>query len=572
MDSRERAPRRLETAGETRSTKERGADICKHEGLTYSEFLAAAKAAIPDLKVLDLNDGKYSHEQMDAVEAQITRAREEKARRPSAPEARPGGAAPASTSAPERRPRTPVTPEVVPDRSSRSGQLGKTALSAGLAVAVGAGIMAGAIGAANGVDKAGAETPEDPQKQEETQTDEMAEAQEDGESFDISDNYRGRFADETGNYTNPNKIGRNGQEAPYNFGEAYEYTTPEAAKKEIQEIAMHEPAMFSAWYFDLDDSVKVPGTENMSMAELQQTMNEDEDMHRKMVEAFIAVTEQATFRENTVTGDYANVFARTTGGNGEQITSDNTEAVHCVTHEDGSKVIEMEYQVGKDKTAIMTFREGCGLQNIRLVGTPESEKIISTSPEIPNPEPQPDEPGGGDPEDDTPTPEDDTPTPEDDTPTPEDDTPTPEDDTPTPEDDTPTPEKTPFDQDQVFHDDDAGTTWEEDPGAITEDTITEEPDVPAQEDFHEDTGNYEEPEAPSQDSQEAAQDTAEQVAPEVQEERQEAAEAQQEANESGHEANQANEERGVRSEEQMAEDLADYANDDGTINPDDIPY
>lgn len=543
---RERASKRLETAGETRSTKERGADLCKHAGLTYSEFLAAAKAAMPDFKISDLNSGKYSHEQMDVIEAQATHAREEKARRPSAPETRPSGAAP--TPAPERRPRTPVTPEVVPDRSSRSGQLGKTALSAGIAVTVGAGIMAGALGAANSVDKAGAKTPDDSPKQEEKQADELAEAHEAGESFDISDDYRGRYADETGNYTNPNKIGRNGQEAPYNFGEAYEYTTPEAAKQEIQTVSMHEKVMLSSWYFDLADSEKVPGTENMSMEELRQAMNEDEDLHRQIVEKFLAISDDATFEESTVTGDYTNVFARTNGGNGEFITSDNTEAVHCVTHENNTKVIVMTYKLKDGGTAQLIFREACGLQNIRKVGTPESEKIITTTPEIPNPEP--DEPGGGDPE---PTPN-----------------PQPEPD-PEPEPG-PTPEKTPFDEDEVFRDDDAGDTWEPDPGAITEDTITEEPEAPAQEDFHEDTGNYEEPEAPSQDSQDAAQDTAEQVAPEVQEERQEAAEEQQAANESGHEANQANEEREVRSEEQMAEDLAPYANDDGTINGEDIPY
>ena len=561
---REKAPKRLETAGEARSTKERGADLCKHAGLTYSEFLAAAKAAMPEFKISDLNSGKYSHEQMDLIEAQATHAREEKARRPSTPEVTP-------TPAPERRPRTPVTPEVVPDRSSRSGQLGKTALSAGMAVAVGAGVLAGALGVANNVDKADADTTDGSPKQEETQADELAEAHEAGESFDISDDYRGRYADETGNYTNPNKIGRNGQEAPYNFGEAYEYTTEDAFRQEIQEIAKHEPAMFAAWYYDLDDSVKVPGTENMSMAELQDVMREDDDMHRKMVEQFISITDGASFAEDTITGEYTNVFARTTGGNGEQITSDNTESVHCTTHEDGSKVVVMTYKIGKDKTATITFREGCGLQNVRLVGTPESEKIITTTPEIPTPEP--DEPSGGDPEptpDPTPDPEptpDPTPDPE---PTP-DPTPDPEPEpepTPTPE----TPEKTPFDEEEVFRDDDAGDTWEPDPGAITEDTITEEPEAPAQEDFHEDTGNYEEPEAPSQDSQDAAQDTADQIPEEVQEQREEAHEEQQAASQRTEENNQANDEREVRSEEQMADDLADYANDDGTINPDDIPY
>ena len=68
------------------------------------------------------------------------------------------------------------------------------------------------------------------------------------------------------------------------------------------------------------------------------------------------------------------------------------------------------------------------------------------------------------------------------------------------------------------------------------------------------------------------QDTSNQVSPEVQAANEEAAEQQQAANEAGHEANQANDEREVRSAAEIENDLADYANDDGTINPDDIPY
>ena len=577
MERREEAPER----GEARSEKERGADLCKHDGLTYSEFLAAAKTAMPDFKIANLNSGKYSHEQMDQIEAQADVARKTKMRRPSAPEARPSGA----TSAPvaENRSETPATPEATKtDSSEKSRRFGKAATAVGglaLAGVVGAGIFAGVNNASNNAKNVGeanaATASGDSQEQENSQVSEAAEAHEAGEVLDITDNYRGRYADDTGNYTNPNKIGRNGQEAPYNFGEAYEFTTEEAFRQEIQEIAKHEPAMFAAWYYDLDDSVKVPGTEKMSMAELQNLMNENDDMHRRMVEQFISISDSAKFNEDTITGDYTNVFARTTGGDGIQITSVNTEPVHCATHENGSKVVVMSYSASKDKTASIIFREACGLQNVRMVGTPESERIITSTPEIPTPEP--DKPSG---DHETPpkTPETPPKSPETPPETPPDTPETPPETPPdTPETPPETPpetqkEKTPFDENEVFRDDDAGDTWEADPGAITEDTVTEEPDIPAQEDFYEDTGNYEEPAPVNEDAQNAVQDTSNQVSPEVQAANEEAAEQQQAANEAGHEANQANDEREVRSAAEIENDLADYANDDGTINPEDIPY
>ncbi len=548
---RERNLSQPETTSETQ--KERAAELYRHSGLTYSKFLGAARDAMQTFdKTFDIrvfHKGEYSNEEMDRIEEKVNEARAGLNTNEGAP------SAPIQT--PEES-RTPVTPEVVPSRSSRKGELGKTALAVTAAAAVGAGVMFGALGGgANGIDakksdKSQEQKQEQEQEQEQEQTgeqadeqaDEIAEAQEAGESFDISDNYRGRYADDTGNNTNPKKIGRNGQEAPYNFGEAFPFTTEEAARKEVQEIAMHEPVMFSAWYYDLNDSLKVPGTEGKSMAELKDLMDEDSNKHREMVEAFLSVSDDASYREGTITGDYTNVFARTTGGNGEQITSKNTEAVHCTTHEDGSKVIIMEYKLPNGKTDTLIFREACGLQNVRPTGTPESEKIIKNNPEIPTPEP--DKPGGGD--EPTPDPE------------------------PKVDPKEPSREKTPFNPKELFPGDGAGDTWEPDPGAITDKTITEEPEAPAEGDFHDDTGNYEEPEAPSEDAKGAEQQPAEQVDPKVQEGRQEAAEQQRKANESGHEANRNNDNRGERSAGDMERDLKEYANDDGTINGEDIPY
>ena len=511
----ERAPRR-ESAGETRTTKERSREIYNNRGdMSHSAFVELAEGVISDFKFSKFAKGGYSHDQMAQLEEKLREAREQPTGAAN-PEPAP---APAPAPAPRPAPRAPETPSnsgtaenAGMERGSNNtsnGNMGR-AVAATAAILAGTAAVSAVVGAGLGGAFNGGKAPEATQ-QEEADAAAATEAQEDGESFDISDNYRGRFADETGNYANPNK------DKPWNFGESYEYTTPEAFREEVQEVAKHEPAMFASWYYDLDDSVKIPGTENMSMAELQQAMMEDEDLHKQMVETFIAVTEDAEFNEDTVTGEYTNVYAQTTGGNGEQITSENTHAVHCVTNENGSKVVVMTYKTKDGRTVTLTFREACGLQNIRKTGTPESDKIITSTPEIETSEPDnPDNPGNPDNPDNPGNPD-------------------------KPDEPDELKEKTDFDEDDVFRDDDAGSEWEEDDEAISEETKTEEPSTPAKEDFHEDTGNYSEPEPASEESQHAEQQTGSHETEEEQESKAEeskAEETQKEANESGNKANQ----------------------------------
>ena len=507
----ERAPRR-ESAGETRTPKERSREIYNNRGdMSHSAFVELAEGVISDFKFSKFAKGEYSHDQMAQLEEKLREAREQSTGATS-PEP-----APAPAPAPRPTPRTPETSgnsgtaeNAGMERGSNNtsnGNMGRAVAATAAALASVAAIT-GVVGAGLNGAFDGGKAPEATQ-QEEADAAAAAEAQEDGESFDISDNYRGRFADETGNYTNPNK------DKPWNFGESYEYTTPEAFREEVQEVAKHEPAMFSSWYYDLDDSVKVSGTENMSIAELQQAMMEDEDLHRQMVETFIVVTDGAEFNEDTVTGEYTNVYAQTTGGNGEQITSENTHAVHCVTNENGSKVVVMTYKTKDGRTVTLTFREACGLQNIRKTGTPESDKIITSTPEIETPEPgSPDDPGNPDKPGDPGK----------------------------PDEPNELKKKTDFEEDDVFRDDDAGSEWEKDDGAISEETKTEKPSTPAKEDFHEDTGNYSEPEPASEESQHAEQQTSSHETKEEQESKaaeNKAAEKQKEANDSGNKANQA---------------------------------
>ena len=547
----ERGPRR-EAAGETRSTKERGSEMMRKEyrqgKLSYNEFLVAAKRAISDFDAGKLARGEYSHDQMNSIDNAVRDAIAAKERRPAS----------APAPAPRPAPRTPETPSTgrPPERADlaranrsdeQNGGLGSVALGAAVAAGATAVAVASIMGAGTGAVPAG-EAPAATQQEE---ADAAAEAQEAGESFDISDDYRNRFADETGNNTNPKK-----QES-WDFGEAYEYTTPEAFKKEVRDVAMHEKVMFSAWYYDLDDSDKVPGTENMSIAELQQAMMENEDLHKQMVEKFIEKTEESTttFEEDTVTGRYTNVYARTTGGNGEQITSDNTEAVHCETNEENTKVVVMSYKTADGKMATITFREACGLQNIRLVGTPESDKIVTSTPEVETPSPdKPDNPKPDNPKPDNPKP---------DNPDKPDQPETPEP-TPPPEDKG----KKKFDEDELFRDDDAGDkdAWEKDDKAITEETKTKKPSTPKKEDFHEDTGNYEEQKPASKESQHAEQKTSERK--KESEQKSDAAEkkaqdTQKKANEGAKKANEAAEKHSHEETKKEVKEQQKKNNDDG---------
>ncbi len=220
-----------------------------------------------------------------------------------------------------------------------------------------------------------------------TDDSEAVEAMEEAESIDVSDQYAGHFANDDGNGYNERKSGR------YSFGESLENADYETIMKEEEHIAYHEPSLFAAQYYDLDDDAKLvlryeDGTEvdtaNMTMNELDALMDSNESAHRQMASHYLGIIRQGQHEMTTLNGTYINVFGRANAENGAQFTSRNIEPVHCSTNENGSQAIEFKYTIpGTDRIAKTTWRLGCGLQVVRAKDDPGAERIITTTSEIP---------------------------------------------------------------------------------------------------------------------------------------------------------------------------------------------
>ena len=78
-----------------------------------------------------------------------------------------------------------------------------------------------------------------------------AELLEQAEDIDVGDQYAGHFSNDDGTGYNERKSGR------YSFGESLEGAEYEKIMAELEHMAYHEPSLFAAQYFDLDDNAKL---------------------------------------------------------------------------------------------------------------------------------------------------------------------------------------------------------------------------------------------------------------------------------------------------------------------------
>ena len=291
----------------------------------------AGKAAIgPDFSLSDLVIyERYTADQL--VELQNELARREM--RP--PEQR--NTPPAS---PEQRNTPPASPENRNSGESREKNKSKAAIMGAAALGIAAATtMAGFAGFALG-QRANKEQPAanfenvDEQNANENSSEEMEQA----ESIDVSDQYAGHFANDNGDGYNEAKSSR------YAFGESLENADYETVMKEEEHIAYHEPSLFAAQYYDLDDSAKLvlkldDGTEintaKMSMGELDALMDTSESAHRQMASHYLQLIggEGSGHEMTTLNGKYVNVYGRLNEGSDGQFVSRNIEPVHCFKNE-----------------------------------------------------------------------------------------------------------------------------------------------------------------------------------------------------------------------------------------------
>ena len=391
---------------ERRSPEERGKALAN----TYAKskekrtlLESAGSATIPGFRYVDLMRGLYGEDQVSALEAEIARREARATMEPPRPATKP---APFSEAV---RPTSTETGESSNEKKmSKKGV--KKAIALGLIGATAAGAAGGAVvggylahGGADGLPLSyelhGSLENED------------AEAMEQAESIDVSDQYAGHFANDEGTGYNERKSSR------YSYGESLEGAEHDEVMKELEHIVFHEPTLFAPLYFDLDDSAKLQftledgttiDTSTMSPAQLADLMK-NEEAHRIMAQHYLLTIGQE-YEDTLLNGPHANVYGEKYG-DGQIFSSENVRAVHCVTNENNSPAITFRYEIpGKSgQYATTTLRLGCGLQVVRP--EKEAERIITSTPEIdpdkpdtPDKPDKPDEPGGGDEEEQGKTP------------------------------------------------------------------------------------------------------------------------------------------------------------------------
>ena len=482
---------------ERRSPQERGRELAN----TYAKskekrtlLEGAGSATIPGFKYVDLMRGLYSEDQVSALEAEIARREARATMEPPRPATRP---APFSEAA---RPASTETGESGSEkRMSKNGV--KKAIALGVIGATAAGAVGGVVGGYLAHD--GAKDLPLSYELHGTLENEDAEAMEQAESIDVSDQYAGHFANDEGTGYNERKS------SPYSYGESLEGAEHDEVMKELEHIVFHEPTLFAPLYFDLDDSAKlqftledgtVVDTKTMSPSQLADLMK-NEEAHRIMGQHYLLTIGQE-YSDTLLNGPHANVYGEKVG-DGQIFSSENVRAVHCVTNENNSQAITFRYEIpGKSgQYATTTLRLGCGLQVVRP--EKEAEKIITSTPEIdpdkpvtPTPD-KPDEPGGGDEEQKG---------------------------------------KTPFTEEQVFENEDSPetTNWDHDttgPGSVGEKPTTSS----STENMNGGGNTGAKPESSSsqkpatQEQRSASQETSSQKAPETTQQEQKKAETQQQA-------------------------------------------
>ncbi|MBO4855692.1 hypothetical protein J5500_04815 [Candidatus Saccharibacteria bacterium] len=347
----------------------------------------AGSTVIPGFRYVGLIRGEYSDEQIVALEAEVSRR-----------EARSAMLPPKPKPAPFETPRPTTTESHEKGKKKEVSRNGvKKVIAIGLAGAAVAG-LAGGVGYQLGHNNDGKGLPLSYELHQNQNED--SEAMEQAESIDVSDQYAGHFANDEGNGYNENKSSR------YAFGESLEDADYEEIMQELEHMALHEPSLFAAQYFDLDDNAKlqfeledgtVIDTSTMTMQQLTELMATNDEAHEIMARHYLSLVSQG-YEFTTLNDRYANVYGKSSATRGEQFTSSNIVAVHCFTDEHGSRAITFKYEIpGKDgEYATTTLRLGCGLQVVRP--EKEAERIITTTDEVKpdDPEPEEDEPGGGD--------------------------------------------------------------------------------------------------------------------------------------------------------------------------------
>ena len=461
-----------------------------HGGLKPEDFLDVCKKTIPDFKYIKLIMGEYPEAEVDQIETAIEAWKTEHSMLPPSEEK---DTEEKKEEEPVKKEETSTKPHTVTaavgksesgpvqddddkalkairdaeaakgreedeKRKARNKKIAATALAITAAATIG-GVTGGAI--VHHMDAQDATPTEATQEDKADQTVEDEETAESAEGLQIREDYRGGYededgnhvhgyADETGKHANPNKIGRTGEAAPYNFDEAFTYESHDQFADYMEEDACRQKVLFLARYSMLDDSVKPEIARGLDDAELVELANSNPEAYQEIVDSYSALlrAETSSSEATTITGDVTNKFVDPTVEDGVMLGDRNLEIKHCVTHEEGSDVVAFTYALPGGGTDTVYYRMACGLQPIAETGTPQSDRIIEQTPEMPTPtpektpEPTPEpEPGGGDEE---------------------------------------LQEKTPFTEDQVFNrGDEAGNSKDtsEDAQAIREDTKTSEPEV-----------------------------------------------------------------------------------------------
>ncbi|MCR5572303.1 MAG: hypothetical protein K6F57_00825 [Candidatus Saccharibacteria bacterium] len=451
---------------------------------------AAGRATITGFKRSGLMYGLYNAEQLTALESEL--ARREMQPRPSE----------RKNSEPQ-----PAAPKNSGESKKGSGDIAisksavRKVITIGLVTTLAAGVGA-VIGYGVGHrDNKGAEEEPTGVVADDQEKNDDAELLEQAEDIDVSDQYAGHFANDEGTGYNERKSGR------YSFGESLEGAEYEKIMAELEHMAYHEPSLFAAQYFDLDDNAKLMleledgtkiDTSKMTMQELDTLMDTNESAHRALASHYLQLVRQH-HGMTVLNGQYVNVFGRSTAASGQQFKSTNIEPVNCTTDENGSQAIQFRYEIpGKSgQYAVTTLRLGCGLQVVREKGDPAADKITSTTPDVPD-NPPVDEPGGGDPESET-------------------------------------SEKKPFSQDEVFREDDAAHEWDNDttgPGSVGEkpSSSSTTQDMGGGGNTDQKPQSSSESKPATQQQQSASQETSSQKSPEVTKTESEAASRQEAAN------------------------------------------
>ena len=410
-----------------RTMEERGQEMFnkyQYSDEDYAKFLGVLSETVPGKGPRDVLNGDLTEEEMnsllDALDTAFGKVEEQQEQ----PTAQPAGgdrateAAAAATAAAQtayamEHGVVPANTETITEqeakendaRKARAKKIAREVIifAAGAAAAAGTLAIVGSVG--GGTEALPANAPEDNADKNPAivnNIDNEATAETHEGLGEYEDSLAGTYADaEDPTQINHNKLSRDGRhEAPYNFGESaiqydgegnvdLEATYSNAMERETW-LAHHSTIEFAAQYALLSDGVKVPEAIGLDGQQLAKRMMEDEQFKANVVESFMNLMQTPGATEiRQITGKYANVYMLEYAPDGTVIDSTNTELKYCVTQEDGSYVLALTYQDGKDgRTHTLLLRLGCGFQPVAEIGSDEAQIIEDTIEPIEDPEEQ----------------------------------------------------------------------------------------------------------------------------------------------------------------------------------------